>query len=439
MQRISAQCGAIGSLTRGSTSLVVATGPDFNRPILTQPNLFQNYAEPPIRISANSPLFSIQRSLTAANGEEHRRIRRLMQTTFRRHNVEGYGEEMVSAAHQHLLAWKPGETRDIRDEMMRLTLSVMMQSIFGLGPTSEEYSLGTTMFRFMKSLLSVGIVAFPFNIPGTPYRHMYNLACEVNTRIGALVERRKREGLEGRDVLSRMIRAQDEDGSQMSHKDLIAQASLLFAAGHETTASTLSWALFLLACHPDIHRPLVEQLDSVLAGKAPTVADLNRLPLLDAVVKETMRLLPAVPALFFRRLAADTELQGYALAAGSHVVLSPYLTHRMPELYPNPACFNPERWASFKPSPYAYIPFGAGARLCLGAAFSSQEIRLVLAIVLQRFRLSLLAGTEVSYQMSGIILSPRKLEMHIARQDRNFSGAPAVQGNITDLIQTPPR
>jgi len=437
MQRIYTECGSIGALTRGSSSLIVAASPEFNRQILTQPDLFRNYAEPPLKFSEDSPLMTIRRSLTALNGEEHRRMRRLMRPTFSRQSVEGYCSEMVAVAQKHLRGWQPGETRDIADEMTRLTLSVMMQSIFGLGPTSEEFSLGNTMFELLKSMISVGIVVFPFNLPGTPYRRMYKLGTEVNARIGTLIERRKREGLGGHDILSSMIRAQDDDGSQMDHDQLVAQASMLFAAGHETTASTLSWALFLLACHPDIYENLVAEIDEVLDGEAPTIGHLAQLSVLDAVVKETMRLLPAVPALFFRRLAAETQLNGYSLPAGSHLLLSPYLTHRIPELYPNPACFKPNRWTSIKPTPYEYMPFGAGPRLCLGAAFSSQEIRLILATLVQRFRLELPADTAVSHQMSGIILSPQTLEMKVLDQDRRFPTPPSVRGTITQLMHLP--
>jgi cytochrome P450 len=197
----------------------------------------------------------------------------------------------------------------------------------------------------------------------------------------------------------------------------------------------LAWIFFLLTQHPEIYQAVVEELDSVLHGAVPTPQQLAELPLLDRVVKESMRLLPALPFLLFRQPQIDVELGGYHIPKDSLIVISPLITHRLPHLYDNPQQFLPERWSRIKPGAFDYLPFSAGPRLCLGIGFASQEIRIVLATLLQRFKFHLEPNLPVNYHLQSLILGPKGgLPMRLLKP-----GDPAVQtspvwGNIHKLV-----
>jgi cytochrome P450 len=178
----------------------------------------------------------------------------------------------------------------------------------------------------------------------------------------------------------------------------------------------------------------LEELDAVLHGDAPSVEQLASLPLLERVVKESLRILPPVP-LNHRITAVETELGGYTIPRGTEVISSIYHTHRMPELYERPSHFLPERWEQLEPGPYGYNPFSAGPRMCIGAAFALMEIKIVLAILLQRFRFELVAGTRIDRFFS-ITMSPSpRLTMRVHAQDREFQkSARSVRGNIREMV-----
>jgi cytochrome P450 len=216
---------------------------------------------------------------------------------------------------------------------------------------------------------------------------------------------------------------------------LVGLANELFIAGHETTASTLTWTLFLLERHPRVLQNLLDELSAVLHGGAPTIAQLDQLPLLDAVVKESMRLLSATPFLFFRQAAEGVQLGSYDLPSGSKVVISPLMTHREPALYAEPTRFMPERWQSLQPTAYEYLPFGAGPRMCLGAAFANVSLRVMLSLIVQRYRFESPDGASVSYRVRGVILGSKDgVRMHVANQSRDSHRPKPVRGNIHELV-----
>jgi cytochrome P450 len=238
-----------------------------------------------------------------------------------------------------------------------------------------------------------------------------------------------------RDTLSIRIAAHDEDCAALPDALLVGLANELFIAGHETTASTLAWTLFLLDRHPRILGDLLDELAAVLHGDAPTVEQVERLPLLDAVVEESMRLLPAAPFFFFRRNGEPVRLGEYDVPAGASLIVSPLITHHLPELYPEPQRFRPERWSGEQPSAYEYLPFGAGPRICLGAAFAALSLRVLLAVVLQRFRLILEPDARVSFRVRGIILGTKHgLPMRVEAPDRRPEAPRPLRGDIGELV-----
>jgi cytochrome P450 len=212
---------------------------------------------------------------------------------------------------------------------------------------------------------------------------------------------------------------------------------VLFAAGHETTSNALCWSVALLSQHPAIAAALCEELWSVLHGDAPSIEQLAQLPLLDRVVKECLRLLPPAP-LNPRVAAVDTELGGHPIPSGTEIVSSIYHTHRCPDVFPEPQRFSPARWEQLDPGPYAYCPFGAGPRLCIGVTFALVELKVVLAMLLQRFRLALPPNARVDRHVSITLRPAPGLKVLVQRQDREFArSARGVSGALARMVDMP--
>lgn len=438
MQKLYQDYGTIASMTKGDPSMVCAFGPQFNQQVLSNAKAFHNFADLPIKLPEDSAAARFNTNLTAQNGDIHRTQRRLMMPAFHKKTVDSYHADMVDVAKKHLATWPRSGKIDIKKEMTELTLSVMMKSLFGLEVGDKASEFGHLAMEFLSQASSVGVMAFPFNLPGTPYRRFLKFCEHLESEFLNIINERRKKQTQAQDVLSIMIDTHDEDGNAFSNVELVGQTGLLFVAGHETTSFSLTWALFLLSQHPQIYADLLAELEPKLHGNAPTVEQLKELPLLDAVVKESMRLIPVVPFLFMRRGTSDFQLGPYAFPQDSILILSPLMTHHMADLYPEPKAFKPERWFNIKPSVFEYMPFGAGPRMCLGAGFASLEIRLVLAMIVQRYRLETLPNTKVDHKVNGITMGPKDvIPMRIMPQDGNFSAPHPVSGTIHELANLP--
>jgi cytochrome P450 len=233
-------------------------------------------------------------------------------------------------------------------------------------------------------------------------------------------------------VLSGLLQARDELGS-LTDAEVIGQATLLFGAAHLTTANTLTWTLFLLAQHPQLAVELVEEIDRVLYGRQPTIDQLERLPLLDRVIKESMRILPA-SAYSHRVCAEPMDLGPLPVAKGNIVIFTQVITHHMPELFPEPEHFRPQRWRTIAPTPYAYFPFAAGPRMCIGAGLALMTLKTTLATLLQRHRFSVVPGAAIDAKVSFTMLNPTSgMPMLVLPRTSPFTRVP-VSGSIHDLV-----
>jgi cytochrome P450 len=243
---------------------------------------------------------------------------------------------------------------------------------------------------------------------------------------------------QSRDVLSMLVQARDEELDEgLSEGELLGHAGVIFAAGHETSSNALTWTLFLLSQYPQVAADLVDELEDVLHGQAPTVAQLPRLPLLERVIKESMRILSPVPW-NGRVTSQPTELGGYFLPQGTEVFVSIYQTHQMPELYPQPEVFSPQRWETINPTIYEYNPFSVGPRLCIGAGFAMMEIKIVLAMLLQRYRLQLMPKVKIDPVGMIVLASKYGMPMQIHKQDHQFDRSiEGVQGTIRQMVKLP--
>jgi len=243
----------------------------------------------------------------------------------------------------------------------------------------------------------------------------------------------RRSGQLGFDVLSLLMRAHEGDQG-ISDEQLIGHIVLLFGAAHLTSAHTLTWTLFLLGQHPEVMCRLYSELQETLNGKAPRPEDLERLTYLDRVLKESMRVLPA--SAYSQRIAAEPVALGpFSLQRGDVVIFSQLMTHHIPELYDRPDEFLPDRWESISPSPYAYLPFGAGPRMCVGAALGTMQLKISLPILLNHLKMSLVPGAEVNARVMSTMLFPcSQIPVTLSEHDGRFASNP-VTGSIHNLVQ----
>lgn len=350
--------------------------------------------------------------LLVSEGDSWRRQRRLAQPAFHRRRVEAFGETMVSFTERMLDGWRDGETRDVHEEMMRLTLEIVAKTLFDTDISHEAEGVGRSMDAIMAHSSDQGSSVFLRMLPDS-FPTPGNLAYRRATRrldgiIHALVQKRRRGGADTGDLLSMLLRAEDEDGEGMSDKQLRDEAMTIILAGHETTAIALSWTWYLLGRHPEVEAELSAELEEVLGGRAPTVEDLPHLRYADAVIKESMRLYPPAWAVG-REALEDCVIGGYHVPAGTQMFISQYVIQRDGRFFDDPESFDPDRWRDGRAEglpQYAYFPFGGGPRLCIGNGFAKMEAVLLLATVAQRFKLEPVSGRSPVPQPS-ITLRPR--------------------------------
>src|SRR5437667_2001417 len=366
--------------------------------------------------------------LLTSEGDFWLRQRRLAQPAFHRARIASYAETMVRYAERMLETWRDGEERDIHQEMTRLTLQIVAKTLFDADVENDAREVGRALQVVMD--LNSNFRRLVMTPPWLPTRHnvrAFFAVRRLNKIIYRIIAERRASGRDTGDLLSMLLAAQDEDGSQMTDQQLRDEVITLFLAGHETTAIALSWTCWLLAQHPRAEAKLQSELNAVLGGRAPNVADLPRLSYLDRVLTESMRLYP--PAWGMARLALDdVEIGGYHIPKGSGVSLAQWVVHRDPRWYDNPEEFRPERWETdlVKRLPrFAYFPFGGGPRLCIGNNFALMEAALLLATIAQRFGLRIVPGHPV-VPLPSITLRPRHgIRMTLEARQTAMRASPA--------------
>lgn len=423
--------GDIVALDRHDPSYLLAFGPEYNFRMLSNPDLFQVMDDNGrlVKIPRGTALARLTfNNLTRMNGEHHRQQRRLMMPAFHKKQIVAYYNDMVSLTQQMLERWQPGNEINLLAEMQRLTQEVAVKTLFGLNDQAELQRLSGLLQRLFK-VMTIGAL-IPIDLPGLPYRQAVNLSERFDAAIRAIIER-KRSQPEATDVMASLVHVYDEDGGKLSDDELIGHAFTLYVAGHETTANALTWTMYLLGQHPQCYNDLLDELDAKLHGEAPAIEQLSQLPLLEGVVKEGLRLMP--PALIgLREASEECELGGFPIAKGTNIVYSQFITHRLPELYAEPDRFKPERWLTLDRSPYEFLPFSAGHHMCIAASFAMQELKIVVAMMAQRYRLALLPNAKLDTDLT--MRAKHGMPMRIFPQDRQFQRVP-VRGNVARVIE----
>lgn len=351
------------------------------------------------------------KGLVTADGELWKRQRRIAAPAFHKQRIEGFAGTMVRATSDLLDRWAAARGPvDVDRAMMVLTMRIASETLLGRDLSGEADAVGDALaFLTVNTNARITrLLDLPLSVP-TPENLRYRRATKVldDLLAGLLAARRKRPG-EAHDLLGMLLDARDEEtGEGMTDTQLRDEAVTIFAAGHETTSNALSWTFLLLARHPEVAARLYQEVDAVLGGRAPTVADLPALPLCKNVLQESMRLFP--PAwITDRRAEGDDEICGYRVRAGTRIFLSPWATHRHPRYWDDPEVFDPDRFTPARSEgrpAFAYFPFGGGPRVCIGNAFAMMEAQLILTMISQRFRLELTPGARVTPER-GITLRP---------------------------------
>ncbi len=385
-----------------------------------------------------APLKRFGYGLFGVNEEEHRRQRRLLMPAFHKQQIRLYHDTMLRITQTTLDHWRTGQTILVNREMQNLTMDIVTALLFGEENSVKDTGVGPALQEAIALVSDAKTQMFPIDLPGIPYHRLLNAVNRVEDTIRQIITRKRAQGAQGNDLLSVLIRARNaENGSALTEEELISHAGVLFAAGHETSANALSWMLFLLSQHPQVAADLQDELRSQLNGAEPTVDQMEHLPFLDAVVKESLRLFPPAP-FNGRILSRDTQVGEYTLPAGTEILHSIYWTQRMPELFEQPNCFDPYRWQRINPSVYEYSPFSAGPRMCIGAGFATQEIKLVLSVLLQRFRLKPAPGMVVTPKESIVLSTVEGLPMIVCEPNRQFGeGIGGPLGAVRRMVDLP--
>lgn len=453
MGRLFRDYGPVAALAAGGRSRVFSTDPDcpgtvfvygaeLAREVETQHELFHKSAlsgtlYPTGKISPRQqPLLEYATGLFSVNSHEHRRHRRLLAPAFHKKRIETYHADMITITQEMLDGWRPGERRNIYEDMTHLTMRIAAKTLFG-EDVRGGIQIAKALQESLKLLLAPATILLPYDVPGLPYRRFLNVVKRINTGMREAIAQKRAMATVGSDALSMLLHARDEDDSMLTESEVIGHATVIFAAGHETSSNALTWTLFLLSQHPRFTATLLDELDTLLKGEPPSLEQLHDLPLLEYTIKESMRLIPPVPW-NTRTTAQPTELNGHHLPAGTEVILSIYHTHHVAELYTEPEVFNPNRWASIERDSFQWNPFSGGPRMCIGAPFAMQQMKIALAMILQRYRLQFIPDTPVDRFVSITMSLKNGLPMLVQKQDRRFmQGVGGVRGNVHEMVTLP--
>jgi cytochrome P450 len=366
------------------------------------------------------------RGLLTSEGETWRRHRRIMAPAFDPRSVAGYAPIMTEITEALLAKWDAmpqGSELDVAAAMMQATLHIISRAMFSsdADEIADAVEKGVVKYQTIVRPRLLDLLHIPEWLTElVSPQHTKGIFDEFDRKVDRLLtERGRAPDAEPKDLLARLISARDaETGGGMTAKEVRDQVVTIFMAGHETTSQALSWTWYLLSEHPAVEAKLHDELATVLAGRTPRYEDIVNLRYTRMVLEESMRLYPPAHTTARQPLVAD-EILGHRIPAGAEVLIVPWLLHRKPSLWEHPDRFEPERFAPERAASrprFAYIPFGAGPRICIGAAFAMTEATLILATIAQRYRLRLKPGHPVEPQ--GLItLRPRYgLQMRLERQ-----------------------
>jgi cytochrome P450 len=351
-------------------------------------------------------------SIVMLDGDRHRRRRQLLMPPFHGDRMRNYGEIICKLTEKVASQLPTGKTFSARSAMQDISLQVILEAVFGLAEGERFQKLKQLLSAIsdvFRSPLTSAFLFFPWLQQDlgawSPWGNFLRLQQQIDDLLYTeIAERRTHSDSERTDILSLLMSARDEDGNPMSDRELRDELMTLMFAGHETTATAMSWALYWIHHLPEVRQKLLQELESL--GDSPEPLDIVRLPYLSAVCQETLRIYPVGMLTFPRVVREPVDLMGYSLEPGTVLVGCIYLTHQREDLYPEHQQFKPERFLERQFSPYEFITFGGGVRRCIGEALAQFEMRLVLATFLSRYQLELAEQRPEKPRRRGVTLAP---------------------------------
>ncbi len=435
MRRLNQDHGDLAVLEENDQRLVFVFSPELNHEVLSNTQVYESrfFA---VRGNRNSAQRRVTSGLLSQNGTEHRDARRMMKDAFAKKILPAYHQTICQLACELTDSWHAGDACDLNSEMVQFMLKMTAALLFGVDDAAFAYRLGALIDRWVHRNHEIGmgaLVSSPQFAEG--YDDLLQQAEELEQSVRDMFQSHRSTQHDRLNILSLLFQAQQSQG-QLTDNQLTGHATLLFAAAHLTTAHTFSWTLFLLSQHPDVLQKLQTELSTRVAAGIPTLEELDRLPYLDAVIKESMRVLPA--SSYSQRIAVQpTSLGPVRMNPGTPVIFSQFITHHRPDIYADADHFKPERWATITPSAYEYLPFGAGPRMCIGAPLAMAEIRTALTIMLKRFNFQIQPMSTVNGHVISTMLGPTSsIPATLLPCDRLPVSVP-VLGSVHDLVQLP--
>jgi cytochrome P450 len=404
LTQVSRDYGPVASLRFGRSRALLVSDPALLEEVLVKKRSSFIKARP---LRAQRRLFGD--GLLTNEGDSWKRQRQLAQPAFHPRRLNDYAPIVVRRASEMFDAWIPRETRDLHHDMKDLLMNISAETMFGASVASRASGIGSALEATMERYAGRRGISrlLPDAIPlGANGRYTRGVR-DIHDFVSGMISSRQSSRVEHSDLLSILLSAKDELGNPMSFSQIRDEAITLFVGAFDTPALCLSWTWYLLSTHPDIAAKLAREVDIVLGDTVPRMKDVEQLSLTGSIVKESMRMFP--PAwLLSREAVEDTVVGGSTIRKGTSVLMSQWVMHRDERFFSDPLTFNPERWAhgSAPPAKFTYFPFGAGPRVCIGAAFATMEITLILAMMAQRFRFELANSGEIVPHAS-MTLRPR--------------------------------
>lgn len=434
MRSLHERHGDIACLEDAEQRLFFIFSPEYNKEVLSDGRRFHSrfFA---VRGGRKSAQRRVTSGLLSMNEAEHKQHRRMIQGPFQKKVLPTYHSIITDSTQRMLDEWTVGETRDINRDMTTFMLRLTSALLFGVDEPDFAVRIGSMIDRWVHMNHKTGMGAMVSDKGFLDnYDELLQLAEDLERDVREMTDLRRQSNKPPGDVLSLLLQAARQD-SAVGEK-LTGHITLLFGAAHLTTAHTFSWTLFLLAQHPEVMEELSGELQAGVAGDVPTPEEVNELSVLDRVLRESMRLLPASG--YSQRIASEpTQLGPFHLPRAATVIFSQFITHHRADLYEQPDRFLPDRWKSITPSAYEYLPFGAGPRMCIGAPLAIMELKTALAIILKRFRVAMQPYSTVDGRIISTMLGPTsEVRMTISEPEACCAAQP-VFGTIHDLVELP--
>jgi cytochrome P450 len=398
----------------GKNPAVLLFRPEYVRYVLVEhPHNFSNRG---LLRNDNDDAFASEGLLTI-DGEKHRLQRRAVQPAFHKKQVEGYASIINQYTQELLKTWYPGDRLDMSRAMQELTLRIVSKCLFSIDLSNQLSPLSDAFDGVIGSSTSMAedLLNIRIDNPVTGYGKRMAATRQLDMLIYTLMAQRRDDDRDYNDVLSMLMLAQsgEDPDTKLTEKQIHDHILTFLAAGHETTAITLVWTLYLLSKYPQVRIKLQQEIRSVVSGREPTSEELARIPYLDWVLAESMRLYP--PAwLQMRLVSKESEFDGVKLPVGTLLVLSQWVMHRLPEIWQDAEVFKPERWDPANEQhipPGAYFPFGGGPRTCIGMPLAQLEARIILASILQRYTPQPVPGYTPGFKPAITLRPKRHLEV----------------------------